>query len=79
LTQLMWSRQNRRWCWTPSQNTTSRVNFENGRSAVNGECTQKGTMSRVMVVSRLKVGFWPDGNISPGNCGLFFVWVLHTV
>jgi hypothetical protein len=23
LAQMRWSRQNHRWCWTPSQNTTS--------------------------------------------------------
>jgi hypothetical protein len=29
LTQLRWSRQNRRRCWTPSQNTTSRMHLRN--------------------------------------------------
>jgi hypothetical protein len=35
LTQLRWSRQNRRRCWTPSQNTTSKMDLRNGRSAGN--------------------------------------------
>jgi hypothetical protein len=61
LTQL-WSRQNRRRCWTPSQNTTSRMHLKNCRSSGNGKYTRKGTTSRVVVVfSRPKVNFWPDG------------------
>jgi hypothetical protein len=35
LTQLKWLRQNRRWCWTPSQNTTSKMHLKNCRSAGN--------------------------------------------
>jgi hypothetical protein len=30
---------------------------------------QKGTTSRMMVASRPKVGFWPDGSTSPRNYG----------
>jgi hypothetical protein len=28
LTQLRWSRQNLRWCWTPSQNVTSKMHLK---------------------------------------------------
>jgi hypothetical protein len=31
LTQLRWSRQNHRQCWTPSQNTGYKMHFKNGR------------------------------------------------
>jgi hypothetical protein len=34
LTHLRWSRQNRRQCWTPSKNTTSRMRLKSDRSAV---------------------------------------------
>jgi hypothetical protein len=43
--------------------------FKNYRSAENSEYTRKGTISRVMVVSRPKVSFCPDGSTSPGNHG----------
>jgi hypothetical protein len=36
--------------------------FKNGRSAGNSACTQKGNTSRVIVASRPKVSFWPDGS-----------------
>jgi hypothetical protein len=66
-------------------NTTSRINFKNGRSAGNGSYAQRGTTWRVMVASRPKVSFWPDGapvpeimdhplySTSPGNYGSSFV------
>jgi hypothetical protein len=47
--------------------------WQNGRRARNGAYTWKGTTSRVMVVSRSKVSFWPDGSTSPGNYGWLFV------
>jgi hypothetical protein len=43
--------------------------FKNDRSAGNGVYTQKGTTSRVMLASKPKVSYWPDGIISPRNCG----------
>jgi hypothetical protein len=45
LTQMRWLRQNRKWCWTLSQNTISRMNLNKGRSAGNGAYMQKGTTS----------------------------------
>jgi hypothetical protein len=67
LTHLRQSWQNRRQCWTPSLNTTSSMHLQNGRSASNGAYARKGTAWRVMVASRPKVSFWPDGSTSPGN------------
>jgi hypothetical protein len=64
--------QNHRWCWTPPQNTTSRMHLKNCRSTKNGAYAQKGTISKVIVASRPKVSFWPDGSISPGNYG--WIW-----
>jgi hypothetical protein len=58
LTQLRWSRQNCGWCWTPSQNMTSRMYLKNGKSA------REGTTLRVMVVSRPKSVF--DQMAAPG-------------
>jgi hypothetical protein len=49
--------------------------FKNGRSTGNGAYERKWTISSVMVVSRLKVSFWPDGSTSPGNYGWLFVQV----
>jgi hypothetical protein len=43
--------------------------FKNGRSAGNGAYERKRTASSVMVASRPKVSFLPDGGISPGNYG----------
>jgi hypothetical protein len=73
LTQLRWSRQNRKQCWTPSQNMTSRMHLKSGRSAGNCAYARKGTTSRVMVANRPKVSFWPDGSTSPRNYGWIFV------
>jgi hypothetical protein len=36
--------------------------FKNGRSAGNGACARKGTTLMLMVPSRPKVSFRPDGN-----------------
>jgi hypothetical protein len=47
--------------------------FKNCRSSGNGKYTRKGTTSRVMVVSRPKVNFWPDGCTSFENYGCLFV------
>jgi hypothetical protein len=33
---------------------------------------RKGTTSRVMVASRLRVSFWLDGITSPGKYGWYF-------
>jgi hypothetical protein len=35
----------------------------------------EGTTSRVMVASRPKLSFWPDGSTSPGNYGWLSVAV----
>jgi hypothetical protein len=43
--------------------------FKNGRSTGNDVYMQKGTTSRVMEASRLKVSSRPDGCTSPGNYG----------
>jgi hypothetical protein len=42
-----------------------------------GKCAylRKGTTSRVIVASRNKVNFWPDGITSPGNYGSLFVLI----
>jgi hypothetical protein len=78
LTRFRWSRQNCRGCWTPSRNMTSRMPLKNDRSAGKGAYAWKGTASRVMLVSRPKVNFWPDGSTSPGNYFyLFNCYDLH--
>jgi hypothetical protein len=69
LTQLRSLRQNRRRCWTPSQNTTSRMHLKNDRSVGNGVYMQKGTTSRQMGASRPKVSSWPADCTSPRNYG----------
>jgi hypothetical protein len=69
------SRQNRRRCETPSQNTTSRRHFKHGRSAENGAYARKRTNSRVMVASRTKVSFWSDASTSPGNYGWLHIYI----
>jgi hypothetical protein len=69
LTQLRWSRKNRRRCWIPSQNTSSRKHLDNGTKARKGANARKGTTSRVMMVSRPKVSFLLNGNTSPHNYG----------
>jgi hypothetical protein len=51
LSQLRWLRQNHRWSWKPSQNTTSRMRLRNGRSTENCVYAQKGSTSRVIVAS----------------------------
>jgi hypothetical protein len=72
-TQLRRSRQNLRRCWTPSQNkTTSRMHLKHGRRAGNGAYAQKSSTASVMIASRPKVSFWPDGSTSPGNYGYHF-------
>jgi hypothetical protein len=73
--QLRWLRENCRWCWTPSQNRTTRMHIKNGGNIENSAYTWKGTTSRVMVTSRLKVSFWPDGSTRTGNYGLVFVYI----
>jgi hypothetical protein len=74
LAQVRWSRQNRRQCWTSSQNRTSRMQLQNDRSAGNGAYAQKGTTLRVMAASRPKVTFWPDSGTSTGNYG--YEWYI---
>jgi hypothetical protein len=66
LTQLRWSWQNCKRCWTLSQNMTSRIPLKNGRSTGNGAYTQDGSTQRLMVACRPKISFWPDGSTSPG-------------
>jgi hypothetical protein len=68
LIQLKWSRQNRKRCWTPSQNTSSRMQLNDGRSL------RKITTSRELLASRPKVSFWQVGSTSPWNYGWLFVW-----
>jgi hypothetical protein len=46
--------------------------FKKWQSSGNGAYAGMGTTSRVMVTSRPKVSFWPDGRTSPGNYG----WLL---
>jgi hypothetical protein len=48
------------------------MHLKNGRSTGNVAYVWKGTTLRVMVPSRPKVSFWPDGNSSPRNYGC--VW-----
>jgi hypothetical protein len=55
LTQKRWLRQNRRQCWTPSQNTASKIHLINGRSTGKGAYARKGTALRV--TSRFRVIF----------------------
>jgi hypothetical protein len=55
--------------WTPSQNTASRMHLTNGRSARNYAYAWKGITSRVIVASRPKINFLPDGSTSPGFYG----------
>jgi hypothetical protein len=47
--------------------------FKIGRRAGNGAYTRKGTTSRMMVISRLKVSFKPEVSNGPGNYGWLFV------
>jgi hypothetical protein len=74
----MWSRQNCRQRWTPSQNTTCRMHLRNCRSAGNGTYVQKGTTTRVIVTNMPKVSFWPDGSTSPWNYGWFFISIKRS-
>jgi hypothetical protein len=46
------SRQDRRLCWTPSKNMTSRMHLKNGRSTGNGACRRRGL---------LRGWWWPVG------------------
>jgi hypothetical protein len=50
--------------------------FKNGISAGNGAFARKGTTSRVITASRLKVSI-PDGSSGPVNYA--YVWYLHGV
>jgi hypothetical protein len=43
--------------------------YKDGRRAGNGANVRKGTTSRVMVTSRPKISFWPDGSTSPRYYG----------
>jgi hypothetical protein len=71
LTQLGWSKQNRRRPWTLTEHDFQDA-LKNGRSSGNGAYTRKETTSRVMVASSPKVTFWPQGRTSPVNYGWFF-------
>jgi hypothetical protein len=42
VTQFRWSRQNCRWCWIPTQNTTSKMHLKSGISPGNGAYAQNG-------------------------------------
>jgi hypothetical protein len=74
LTQLRWSRQNHRRCWTSSQNMTSRTHLQNDRSICNCAHAQTGTTLRVMVANRRKISFLLEGGTSPWNYGWLFVF-----
>jgi hypothetical protein len=50
------------------------MHLKNCRRAWNGTYAWKETTSRVMMASRPKVSFWPDGNTSPGNYRWLFVY-----
>jgi hypothetical protein len=63
------SRQNRRRCWTPSQNTTSRMHLINNRRVGNGGAYARKGILRAMVTSSPKVSIWPDDSTSPGKYG----------
>jgi hypothetical protein len=67
LTQIRWLRQNRTWCWTHSQNTTSSMHLKNDRRAGNSAYAWRGTTLRVKVTNRPKVSFRRDGSNSTGN------------
>jgi hypothetical protein len=54
---------------------TSMMHLKHGRGAGNGAYRRKGTISRVMVASRPKVSFWPDGSTSTRN---FFALINNT-
>jgi hypothetical protein len=41
-----------------------------------GAYVRKGATSRVIVASRLKISFLPDGSTSPGNYGCLFVTIF---
>jgi hypothetical protein len=47
--------------------------LRNCRSAGKSAYVRKGTASRVMVASRPKASFWPEGSTSPGNYGWLFI------
>jgi hypothetical protein len=66
---LRWSRQNCRRCWTPSQNTISRMHLKIGRNSGNGAYVWNGTTPRMMMDG----SFWPDGSIIPWNYGYILV------
>jgi hypothetical protein len=70
LIHLRWSRQDHSQCWTPSQNTISMTHLKTadvlGTVHKRG---RKGTTLRVIVASKHKASFWPDGSTSPGNYG----------
>jgi hypothetical protein len=72
LTQLRWSKQNSRRCWTPSQNMVSRIHLKIGRSSGNGAYVWMGITSRMKLASRPKVNFWPNGSTSARYYGWIF-------
>jgi hypothetical protein len=49
------------------------MNLKNYRSAKSGTYERKGTTSRLLVVSRSKVSFWPDGSL---KCKVL-VWPIY--
>jgi hypothetical protein len=55
-----------------SQNMTYMMYLKNGTSVGNGAYARKKAISRVMMASRSKVSFWPEGSTSPGNYGWIF-------
>jgi hypothetical protein len=61
---------------TLTKHESLRMRLKSGRSDGNGEYARKGTTLRVMVATRPKISFWPDGNTSPENYGL--IWYYYS-
>jgi hypothetical protein len=61
--------ENRRRCWTASQNTTSRMHLKTAR-ALGTAILAEGDL---MVTIRSKASFWPDVSSSPEN----YYWLLY--
>jgi hypothetical protein len=61
-------------CWTHSQNTISGLYLKESRGAGKNAYVWKGITSRVMLTSRPKVRFWPDGSTSPWNYEWLFAY-----
>jgi hypothetical protein len=57
----------------PHRTQLPRSNLKSGRSAWNSAYTRKVTTLSIMMVSSLKVRFWPNGSTSPRNYGWHFV------